>query len=59
VWLLQTDVALVLLDRGLDGTAGLPDVDLAALAGRALYTRSVEFQVIIYGPKEAGDLLWG
>jgi hypothetical protein len=28
VWMLQTDVALMLLDPHLDGTAGLPDVDL-------------------------------
>jgi hypothetical protein len=33
VWMLQTNVALVLLDPGLDGTAGLTDVDLTTLAG--------------------------
>jgi hypothetical protein len=49
----------VLLDPGLDGTAGLPDVDLIALAGHAVYTKSLEYQVVLYGLKEAGDLLWG
>jgi hypothetical protein len=33
VWMLQTDVVLVLLDTGLDGTASLPSVDLTALMG--------------------------
>jgi hypothetical protein len=51
------DVTLVFLGPGLDGTAGLPDADLIALAGHAVYTGSLEFQVILYGPKEAGDLL--
>jgi hypothetical protein len=48
------DVALVLLDPGLDGTAGLPNVDLTVLTGHAVHTRS---DVILYGPNEAGDLL--
>jgi hypothetical protein len=45
-------VAIVLLDPGLVGTAGLPDVDLITLAGHAAYTRSPEFQFILYEPKE-------
>jgi hypothetical protein len=40
VWKLQTDVALVLLDPGFDGTAGLTDVDLTTLAGHAVHPRS-------------------
>jgi hypothetical protein len=53
------DVALVLLDPGLDGTAGLPDVDLTTLAGHAVHTRSLESQVILHRSKETGDLLRG
>jgi hypothetical protein len=59
VWMLQTDVALVLLDPGLDGTPGLSDVDLTTLAGHAAYTRSLGSQVILHRPKETGDLLRG
>jgi hypothetical protein len=33
VWMMQTDVALVFLDIGLDGTAGLPELDMTTLAG--------------------------
>jgi hypothetical protein len=52
-------VTFVFLDPGLDGTAGLPDVDLTAPSGHAVHTRSLEFQVILHRPKEAGDLLRG
>jgi hypothetical protein len=51
-------VALVLLDPGLDGTAGLPDVDLSALAGHAVYNRSLEFQVVLYGPEGSWRSSW-
>jgi hypothetical protein len=54
VWLLRMDVALVLLDPGLDGTACLPSVDLTAHKGM-LYSPGVfESQVILHMPKEAG-----
>jgi hypothetical protein len=59
VWLLQADVVLVLLDPGLDETSGLPDVDLTSLVGHSVRTRSLEFQVNLHTPKEAGDLLRG
>jgi hypothetical protein len=49
----------VLLDPGADGTAGLPDVDMTALAERAVNTRSLESHVVLLRPKEAGDLLRG
>jgi hypothetical protein len=52
-------VALVLLYPGLNGTAGLPDVDLTTLAGHAVHTRSLESQVILHRPKETGDRLQG
>jgi hypothetical protein len=41
IWMLQMDVALVLLDPSLEGTAGLPNVDLTTLAKHALHTRSL------------------
>jgi hypothetical protein len=59
VWLIQTDVAPLLLGPGLDGTAGLPDVDMTELAGHAVHTRSLGSQVTLYRPKETGDLLRG
>jgi hypothetical protein len=59
VRLLQTDVALVLLDPGPDGMACLPDVYLTTLAGYAVHTRSLDSQVILHRPKETGDLLRG
>jgi hypothetical protein len=50
-------MVLVLLDCGLDGMASLTDVDLTALAGHAVHTRSLESQVILHRLKETGDLL--
>jgi hypothetical protein len=57
--MLQMDVALVLLDPRLNGTVGLPDIDLTTLAGHTVHTSSLEFQVILRRPKETGDLLRG
>jgi hypothetical protein len=54
VWMLETDVALVCLDPGLEGTAGLPDVDLPTLTGYTVHTRSLESQVILHRLKETG-----
>jgi hypothetical protein len=59
IWLVQIDVALMLLDSGLDETAGLRDVDLTALLGHAAYTKSLESQVILHSPTEAGILRRG
>jgi hypothetical protein len=53
------DVALVLLDPGLNEMASLPNVDLNALTGHTVHTRSLESQVILCTPKEARDLLQG
>jgi hypothetical protein len=47
------------LDPGLDGTAGLTDVDMTTLAWHAVHARSRESQVMLHRPKETGDLLWG
>jgi hypothetical protein len=40
--------ALVLLDPGLDGTAGMPNVDLTTLAGHTVHTRSLQSQVTLH-----------
>jgi hypothetical protein len=49
----------VLLDSGLDGTAGLSDVDLTTLARHAVHARNLESQVVLHRPKETGVLVWG
>jgi hypothetical protein len=55
--LLQTYVTQVQLKPVFGGTASLPYVDFNAMAGHAAYTRSSEFQVIVYRPEEASKLL--
>jgi hypothetical protein len=37
MWMLQTDVPVVLLDSGLNGTAGVPKVDLTTFVGHAVH----------------------
>jgi hypothetical protein len=58
IWMLQTNVPVVLLDPGLNGTASLPNVDLTTFAGYAVHTWSPESQVIHHRLKEAGILPW-
>jgi hypothetical protein len=58
-WMLQTDVALVLFDPFLDGTAGLPDVDLTTPALHAVYTMSLESQFMLHSQKELGIFFGG
>jgi hypothetical protein len=55
--MLQTHVAQVLLDPGLNGTASLTDVDLTTLTRHAVHARSLESQVVLHRQKETGDLL--
>jgi hypothetical protein len=50
--MLQMDVALVLRDPGIDGTAGLPSVDLITLAGYAVHAWSRESQVVFHRPRK-------
>jgi hypothetical protein len=59
VWLLQNDVAMMILDPGLDGTASVSDVDLTTLSGNSVHDRSLESQIMLHRPKEAGDLRRG
>jgi hypothetical protein len=56
--MLQMDVALVLLDPGLDGMAGLTNVDLTTLAGHAAHARSLGSQVTLHRLKEKDLLQW-
>jgi hypothetical protein len=57
--MLQTDVALVLFDPGLNGMAGLPDVDFTTLAGHAVHIRSLESQVCFTGRRKLGIFFRG
>jgi hypothetical protein len=47
VWMSQTDVSVVLLDPGINGTASLPNVNLATFAGYAEHDWSFPSQVVI------------
>jgi hypothetical protein len=55
VWLSQTNVSVVLLDPGINGTASLPNVNLTTSAAYAVDTRSFQSQVIFHGPKESSN----
>jgi hypothetical protein len=55
VWLSQTNVLVVLLDPGINGTASLPDVNLTTFARYAVHTRSFQSQVILHGPKKISN----
>jgi hypothetical protein len=44
---------------GLNGTAGVPDLDFTTLAGNGVNTWSREFQVVLGTPKEGGCLRQG
>jgi hypothetical protein len=59
VWMLQTDVALVLLEPGLDGTAGLHNVDLTTFTGHAVHAWNLESKVVLHRPKETASLVIG
>jgi hypothetical protein len=55
VWMSQTNVSVVLLDPGINGTASLPNVNLTTLAGYAVHAWSFQSQVIFHGPKEISN----
>jgi hypothetical protein len=59
IWMLQTDVPVVLLDPGFNGTADLPNVDLTTFAGYAVHAWSLESQVILHSLKESGIFIGG
>jgi hypothetical protein len=59
LWLLQTNVLLVCLDPGFNGTSSLPSVNLTTFAGYAVNAWSLESQVILHGLKETGNLPGG
>jgi hypothetical protein len=73
IWMLQTNVLVVLLDHVFNGTASLPNVNLTTFAGHTVHWQirqavcslkrissewSLEYQVILHRPKEAGNLPW-
>jgi hypothetical protein len=45
VWMSQTNVPVVLLDPGINGTASLPNVNLTTFAWYAVHTWSFQSQV--------------
>jgi hypothetical protein len=55
VWMSQTNVSVVLLDPGINGTASLPNVNLTTFAGYAVHARSFQSQVIFHGPKKINN----
>jgi hypothetical protein len=55
-WMLQTNVPVMLLDSGFDGTASLPSVHVATFAGCAVQISCLESQVALQRPKEASGL---
>jgi hypothetical protein len=58
VWMLQTDVPVVLLDPGFNGMASLLNIDLTTFAGYAVYASSLKSQAIFHRPTESGNLTW-
>lgn len=57
IWMLQIDVLLILFDPYLSAGACLPDVDLTAFVGRAVYGWSLYSQVVIHSISETGIFL--
>jgi hypothetical protein len=55
VWMSQTNVSVVLLDPGINGTASLPNVNLTTLAWYAVHAWSFQSQVIFHGPKKISN----
>jgi hypothetical protein len=56
ICMLQMNVPVVLLDPGFNGMASMPNVNLTTLAGYAVQAWRLTAQVILHGPKEAGNL---
>jgi hypothetical protein len=55
LWMSQTNVPVVLLDPGINGTASLPNVNLATFTGYAVHPFSFQSQIIFHGPKEISN----
>jgi hypothetical protein len=55
VWMSQTNVPVVLLDSGINGTASLPNVNLTTFAGYAVHAWNFQSQVILHRPKETSN----
>jgi hypothetical protein len=55
LWI-ESDVAVVFIDTGLEGTAAPSDVHLPALLGDCIKAQLFQAKIILHGPKEAGGL---
>jgi hypothetical protein len=51
----QTNVLVVLLDPGINGTASLPNVNLTTFARYTVQAWSFQFQVILHRLKETSN----
>jgi hypothetical protein len=51
----QTNVPVVFLDPGMNGTASVPNVNLNTFAGYAVHAWSLQSHVIFHGPKEISN----
>jgi hypothetical protein len=56
IWMLHTNVLVVLLDPGFSAIASLPNVNSTTVTGYAVHVWSFEFQLVLHVPKEVGDL---
>jgi hypothetical protein len=54
-WMSQTNVLVVLLDPGINGTASLSNVNFTTFARYAVHTWSFQSQVILLGPKKISN----
>jgi hypothetical protein len=57
VWMSQTNVPVVLLDPGINGTASLPNVILTTFARYAVHAWSFQSQVVFNWPKKTSNFL--
>jgi hypothetical protein len=53
----ETNVPVVLLDPGINGTASLLNVNLTTFAGYALHAWCFQSIVVFHGPKETSNFL--
>jgi hypothetical protein len=55
LWMSQTNVPVVLLDPGINGTASLTNINLTTSAAYAVHAWSFKSQVILHGPKKISN----
>jgi hypothetical protein len=58
-WMSQTNVPVMLLDPGINGTVSLPNVNLTTFAGYAVHSWSFQSQVSFTGRRKLAIFLGG